>query len=454
MGLLRLFTLADVCTVLNRGARSCTAVCIAACSPSSSSNELDPAAGDPGDLQAMLGNIVAMQATQMARFGPQRHSGRRASSLSTRGGNGLNVLGEEMQGEQVMLMSSTGRASMMLQQMAVRRPSSSSEQGKASAAAGRPNCSGTSGVGPSAAAMTRQYPNTGTPVNCSSGSTTSEDVENSSDDDEEDSSISGLTGRATESACGSTAVGDKVTGVGSDYAAFRPRPQAPVVMEQLEAVLATAHEWQFDAFALADASQGHPLSTLGFYLFHKSGLIEHFGLKPAALARFLRRMEEGYRQNPYHNCTHAADVLQTYNVIIHRGGLMPGYVDPLHLMACYSAAVMHDFEHGGLTNDFLVNSLDSLAVLYNDRRWVGISPFLRGCMCVERARALSRDRGVKDAREEWQAIAAVACATCDSLCCIDSLHDLSVPTRSCKILTAVQCCWECHAACGAKESAA
>lgn len=28
---------------------------------------------------------------------------------------------------------------------------------------------------------------------------------------------------------------------------------------------------------------------------------------------------------------------------------------------------MHDYEHGGLTNDFLVNSLDSLAVRYNDR---------------------------------------------------------------------------------------
>jgi hypothetical protein len=29
--------------------------------------------------------------------------------------------------------------------------------------------------------------------------------------------------------------------------------------------------------------------------------------------------------------------------------------------------VVHDFEHGGLTNDFLVYSLDALAVLYNDR---------------------------------------------------------------------------------------
>lgn len=29
--------------------------------------------------------------------------------------------------------------------------------------------------------------------------------------------------------------------------------------------------------------------------------------------------------------------------------------------------MVHDFEHGGLTNDFLVNSLDRLAVRYNDR---------------------------------------------------------------------------------------
>lgn len=79
------------------------------------------------------------------------------------------------------------------------------------------------------------------------------------------------------------------------------------------------------------------------------------------------RMEEGYKANPYHNAMHAADVMQTLHAILTRGGLVPGYVDPLHMMACYTAAVVHDFEHGGLTNDFLVNSLDDLAVLYNDR---------------------------------------------------------------------------------------
>lgn len=117
-----------------------------------------------------------------------------------------------------------------------------------------------------------------------------------------------------------------------------PPPPLPI-MDDLEAVLATAEEWQFDAFALANVSCGHALSSLGYYLFHRHDLISHFKINPVLLARFLRRMEEGYKMNPYHNSTHAADVLQTLNVMIHRGGLAPGYVDPLHLMACYTAAV-------------------------------------------------------------------------------------------------------------------
>lgn len=37
------------------------------------------------------------------------------------------------------------------------------------------------------------------------------------------------------------------------------------------------------------------------------------------------------------------------------------------LLCLLCLQVVHDFEHGGLTNDFLVNSLDVLAVRYNDR---------------------------------------------------------------------------------------
>lgn len=121
-----------------------------------------------------------------------------------------------------------------------------------------------------------------------------------------------------------------------------PSPQMPPI-EQVEQVLQSANEWQWDAFALAEATNGHPLSTLAYFLFSKQGLIEHYQLRPTALARFLRRIESGYRTNPYHNATHASDVLQTMHCIITRGGLMPGYVDPMHLMACYTAAVISLF---------------------------------------------------------------------------------------------------------------
>lgn len=57
------------------------------------------------------------------------------------------------------------------------------------------------------------------------------------------------------------------------------------------------------------------------------------------MCRFLRCIEEGYRHNPYHNRAHAADVLQTMHVLLHHGGLAPGYADPMGVLSCYLAAV-------------------------------------------------------------------------------------------------------------------
>lgn len=92
------------------------------------------------------------------------------------------------------------------------------------------------------------------------------------------------------------------------------------IVLQVQRDLAAAQQWQWDAFQLADSSQGHALSTLGYYLFHQEGLIQHFHIKPVKLARFLRRIEEGYRDvNPYHNATHAADVLQSMHVLLKQG---------------------------------------------------------------------------------------------------------------------------------------
>ena len=54
---------------------------------------------------------------------------------------------------------------------------------------------------------------------------------------------------------------------------------------QVEALLSTSGEWQFDAFLLAEVTGGRPLSCLGFFLLSEAGLIKQFAIGPSALIR-------------------------------------------------------------------------------------------------------------------------------------------------------------------------
>lgn len=260
-----------------------------AISPSASCGELQQAGMEITGLQGMLSTICSAVSSQGLGLRAGGHMGnrRRSSSMSARLAAMPDILELEdgyngkLTGADIQQQLGAGRASQLLQHLAMRRASATEPMNlrQLSPAAG------VAGAGATAAAMLHQYTSTPQAEDTSGGSTSGEDIQQSSETDEDDSSLSGPTGVASESACGSqTAAGD------SSVVSYRlAKPQPPVVIDQLEAVLATAYDWQFDAFSLNEASQGHPLSTLGYYLFHKQGLIEHFGLKPTSLARFLRR---------------------------------------------------------------------------------------------------------------------------------------------------------------------
>lgn len=256
--------------------------------PDTSSPELEQAAGEVG-LQGMLNSICAPVTSQGLGMRPGRQVGnrRRSSSMSARLAAMPDIHESPVEDcltpEQCQESQPLGppRASQLLQQMALRRAGEQQPVNLRQLS----TTGGPAGVGASAAAMLHHYTSSCQTGGASCGSTSSEDIEQSTDEDD-DSSSSGSAGNPSESACGSqVAAGD----VASAMSLKVNRPQAPVVMDQLEAVLASAYDWQFDAFALNEASQGHPLSTLGYYLFHKQGLLEHFNLKPRNLARFLRR---------------------------------------------------------------------------------------------------------------------------------------------------------------------
>ncbi|PNW74794.1 hypothetical protein CHLRE_12g509550v5 [Chlamydomonas reinhardtii] len=141
---------------------------------------------------------------------------------------------------------------------------------------------------------------------------------------------------------------------------------AASLVPAMEAVLNTVDEWRFNAFKLAEVTQGHPLSALGFWLMKRYDLIGTFQLDATKLARFLRKIEDGYPDNPYHNKTHAADVLQGMHCLLTRGGLHKRLGEDVAIFASYLAAITHDYEHKGLNNDFLVRVGDELAFTYND----------------------------------------------------------------------------------------
>lgn len=133
-------------------------------------------------------------------------------------------------------------------------------------------------------------------------------------------------------------------------------------------VLKTLDDWSFDVFALNEAATGQPIKYLGYDLLNRYGIIHKFKVPPSVLETLLGRIEEGYsrHKNPYHNNLHAADVAQGVHYMLCQTGLMNWLTD-LEIFATLLAAIVHDFEHTGTTNNFHVMSGSDTALLYNDR---------------------------------------------------------------------------------------
>lgn len=136
---------------------------------------------------------------------------------------------------------------------------------------------------------------------------------------------------------------------------------------QVEALLERIEEWDFNIFEIAELTNGHPLFFISSALFNKHDLLHKFNIDEMKFKRFITIMESGYdNKQPYHNSTHASDVLQTLNYFITKGGLSQ-YVTELDILSALIAAIIHDYEHPGLNNAYHINTQSDLAIRYNDK---------------------------------------------------------------------------------------
>jgi len=158
----------------------------------------------------------------------------------------------------------------------------------------------------------------------------------------------------------------------------------PAASELLEQSFDT---WELDSLQLAKLTDDKPLSSLGPFLFEKLGLVEHFGLDNRKLAAFFTELELGYDRAlggevPYHNRAHGASVLHGMHAMLQHCGLaevasrafaeeesesLADGSGKLETLACLLAAAVHDYEHTGVNNDFLVKTSDERATRYNDQ---------------------------------------------------------------------------------------
>ncbi|MEQ2202793.1 hypothetical protein XENOCAPTIV_015937, partial [Xenoophorus captivus] len=174
----------------------------------------------------------------------------------------------------------------------------------------------------------------------------------------------------------------------------------PLVMEDLEPLMSQLNNWNFPIFTLMEKTNGKSgriLSQVSYRLFEDTGLFETFKIPVIEFMNYFHALESGYRDIPYHNRIHATDVLhavwylttqpvpalpslindhgsasdsdsdsgithshmgflvsKTYTVSEDGYGCLSGLIPALELMALYVAAAMHDYDHPGRTNAFLV----------------------------------------------------------------------------------------------------
>lgn len=133
-------------------------------------------------------------------------------------------------------------------------------------------------------------------------------------------------------------------------------------------LLKDVDSWNFDIFALDVVGHNSPLAVLAMKVLHDRGLIENLHLDGTLLANFFMSVERSYHRYPtvpYHNNLHGADVMHGVHVLLDSPILVEAFSD-LELFAALVAGAVHDVDHPGRTNAFLVKTQSPLAVLYND----------------------------------------------------------------------------------------
>ncbi|UJR27977.1 hypothetical protein I4U23_009235 [Adineta vaga] len=136
-------------------------------------------------------------------------------------------------------------------------------------------------------------------------------------------------------------------------------------VEELRILLNRVNDWGLDTFRIEELSGQRPLTAITYRIFQERLLLRTYAIEPHTLISYLLTLEDHYQQVPYHNKAHGADVCQSMHVLLNASAL-DGVFTELEIMSAIFASAVHDVDHPGVTNQFLINTKSDLAIMYND----------------------------------------------------------------------------------------
>ncbi|XP_056598806.1 cAMP-specific 3',5'-cyclic phosphodiesterase 4B isoform X2 [Triplophysa dalaica] len=126
------------------------------------------------------------------------------------------------------------------------------------------------------------------------------------------------------------------------------------------------NKWGLNIFKVADHSHHRPLTCIMYAIFQERDLMKTFKIPVDTFVTYMMTLEDHYHADvAYHNSLHAADVAQSTHILLSTPALDEVFTD-LEILAAIFAAAIHDVDHPGVSNQFLINTNSELALMYND----------------------------------------------------------------------------------------
>uniref|UniRef100_A0A3Q3R6G9 Phosphodiesterase n=1 Tax=Monopterus albus TaxID=43700 RepID=A0A3Q3R6G9_MONAL len=136
--------------------------------------------------------------------------------------------------------------------------------------------------------------------------------------------------------------------------------------ELLSKELEDLNKWGLNIFTVSEYSNNRPLTCIMYAIFQERDLLKTFKIPVDTFVAYMMTLEDHYHLDvAYHNSLHAADVAQSTHILLSTPALDAVFTD-LEILAAIFAAAIHDVDHPGVSNQFLINTNSELALMYND----------------------------------------------------------------------------------------